>query len=186
MFKQGLRAHMDHEEKGYAQLRSDNSFRLADVVRYGNGGDQRDVVMDATIAHPTCATYIAKESHKIKLKAAAERHKDKMGLHEKRVGMFGQRNDYDFQPLSFETTGAMGEDAQKWWVGIVKEDTKLRKERGETSSRQINGLPCTWAANSFKSFWLQSFSMAQARTQARSVEVLVRKSCPHSGHISED
>ena len=52
-------------------------------------------------------------------------------------------------------------------------NAKHRKERGETSSRQLNGLPATWAANSFKTFWLQSFSMVQARTQANSIDIWV-------------
>ena len=31
------------------------------------GGDQRAVLMDVTIGDPTCDSYIAKESHKVKL-----------------------------------------------------------------------------------------------------------------------
>ena len=68
----------------------------------------------------------------------------------------------------------------------MNEDAKRRKERGETSSRQLNGLPATWAANSFKTFWLQSFSMVQARTQANSIDVWVRKSLPLGGDIHGD
>lgn len=79
----------------------------------------------------------------------------------------------------------MGEETQKWWAGIVNEDTERWKERGETCSRQLRGLPATWAANSFKTFWRQSFAMVQARTQANSIDVWVRKSTPLVGRIHE-
>ena len=32
---------------------------------------------------------------------------------------------YEFQPLAFETTGAMGAETQKWWARIVNEDTHM-------------------------------------------------------------
>ena len=93
---------------------------------------------------------------------------------------------YEFQPLAFETTGAMGVETQKWWARMVSEDTQRRKDCGEPSSRQLCGLPATWAANSFKTFWLQSFAMVQARTQANSIGVWVRKSTPLVGPTHED
>ena len=71
-------------------------------------------------------------------------------------------------------------------AGIVNEDTERRKDRGESGSRQLCGLPATWAANSFKTFWLQSFAMVQARTQANSIGVWVRKSTPLVGPAHED
>ena len=77
-------------------------------------------------------------------------------------------------------------ETQKWWARIVSEDTERRKDSGEPGSRQLCGLPATWAANSFKPFWLQSFSMAQARTQANSIDIWVRKSGPLGGRIHED
>ena len=45
--------------------------------------------------------------------------------------------------------------------------------------------PATRAANSFKTFWLQSFAMVQARTQANSIDVWVRKSTPLVGYVHE-
>ena len=56
--------------------------------------------MDITIGDSTCDSYIAKESHKIKLKTAAEKHKDKMELHKKRVDELGDVS-YEFQPLAW-------------------------------------------------------------------------------------
>ena len=105
-----------------------------------------------------------------------------MELHKKRVDELGDVS-YEFQPLAFETTGAMGVETQKWWARIVNEDTERRKDRGESGSRQLCGLPATWAANSFKTFWLQSFAMVQARTQANSIDVWVRKSAPLAGYV---
>ena len=176
--------------------------RPADVVRHGNGEKQQAVAMDITIGGPTCDSYIARESHKIKLK----KHKDKMELHKKRVDELGDVS-YEFQPLAFETTGAMGGETQKWWARSVNEDTerrkdrgdpgsrvrkdrgdpgsRIRKDRGDPGSRQLCGLPATWAANSFKTFWLQSFVMVQARTQANSIDVWVRKSAPLAGYVHE-
>ena len=48
--------------------------------------------MDITIGDPTYDSYITEESHKIKLKTAAEKHKDKMELHKKRVDELGLRD----------------------------------------------------------------------------------------------
>ena len=106
-------------------------------------------------------------------------------MHKKRVDELGDVS-YEFQPLAFETTGAMGVETQKWWARIVNEVTERRKDRGESGSRQLCGLPATWAANSFKTFWLQSFAMVQARTQANSIGVWVRKSTPLVGLAHED
>ena len=108
-----------------------------------------------------------------------------MELHRRRVDDLGDVP-YVFQPLAFETTGAMGVDTQKWWASIVSEDTEIRKDRGEPGSRLLCGLPATWAANSFKTFWLQSFAMVQARTQANSIGVWVRKSTPLVGPAHEE
>jgi len=103
MFKQGLRVPAETEVGNlYSQRRNDNSFRPADVVRHGNGGDQQAAAMDITIGDPTCDSYIALESHKIKLKTAAEKHKHKMDLHRRRVDDLGDVP-YVFQPLAFET-----------------------------------------------------------------------------------
>ena len=41
------------------------------------------------------------------------------------------------------------------------------------------------AANSFKTFWLQSFAMVQARTLANSIDVWMRKSTPLVGYVHE-
>ena len=71
-------------------------------------------------------------------------------------------------------------------TSIVSEDKELRKDRGEPGSRLLCGLPATWAANSFKTFWLQSFAMVQARTQANSIGVWVRKSTPLVGPAHEE
>ena len=68
---------------------------------------------------------------------------------------------------------------------IVSEDTERRKDRGESGSRQLCGLPATGAANSFKTFWLQYFAIVQARTQANSIDVWVRKSAPLAGYVHE-
>ena len=185
MFTQGLGAHADHEQGRYDQLRSDNSFKPADVIRYGDGGDQPDLVMDVTIGDPSCPTYIKDGSNSTALIAAGARHKKKMDLHHRRLGMLEARDDFIFSPLAFEATGAMGLETQEWWKKIVKEDAARRKARDESSNRLLNQLPATWAANSFSTFWLQSFSMAQARTQAHSIDVWVQKSTPHR-RVSDD
>ena len=75
-------------------------------------------------------------------------------------------------------------EAQKWWGRIVNEDIERRKDRGESGSRQFCGVPATRAANGFNTFWLQSFAMVQARTQANSIDVWVRKSTPLVGYVT--
>ena len=69
--------------------------------------------MDVTVGDPTCDTYV-QHSSKDALFAAAKRHQRKMQLHEKRIELTGAHTDFDFQPLAFETTGAMGKETQKW------------------------------------------------------------------------
>ena len=73
--------------------------------------------MDITIGDPTCDSYIAKESHKVKLKTASEKHKHKMDLHKKRVEDLGPVQ-YEFQPLAFEITGAMGRRCRSGGPGL--------------------------------------------------------------------
>ena len=56
-------------------------------------------------------------------------------------------------PLVFETTGAMGEEKQKWWKSIVEMEADQRIP-GTPQSRREQGLEHTWSANKFSSYWL--------------------------------
>ena len=68
----------------------------------------------------------------------------------------------------FETTGAIGEETQKWWKSVVEMEADQRIP-GAPQSRLEQGLEHTWSANKFSSYWLQTFSMSHARMQAESI-----------------
>ena len=70
--------------------------------------------------------------------------------------------------LVFETTGAMGEETQKWWNSIVEMEADQRTP-GAPQSRQEQGLEHTWSANNFSSYALQTISVSQARMPAESI-----------------
>ena len=70
-------------------------------------------------------------------------------------------------PIVFETTGAMGEETQKWW-GQMVELEKENLNQGGISRREL-GLEHTWSANNWSNFWLQRMAMVHARHQAETV-----------------
>ena len=56
------------------------------------------------------------------LVAAAVRHTVKLETHKKALEEAGDPKG----PLVFETTGAMGEETQKWWKSIVEMEAEKR------------------------------------------------------------
>ena len=74
------------------------------------------------------------------------------------------------KPLVFETTGGIGNDAQKWWATVLKLEQKRRAPGNPTSRRDL-GLEHTFSANGFATYWLQSVSVIYARSQAESIMV---------------
>ena len=94
------------------------------------------------------------------------RHTVKLGTHKKALEEAGDQGlPFTKGPLFFETTGAMGEETQKWWNSIVEMEADQRMP-GAPQSRREQGLEHTWSANKFSSYWLQTFSMSHARMQA--------------------
>ena len=53
-------------------------------------------------------------------------------------------------PLVFETTGAVGDETQKWWKSTVEMEADQRIP-GAPQSRQEPGLEHAWSANKFSS-----------------------------------
>ena len=101
--------------------------------------------------------------------AAALRHKVKLGTHKRELEEAKDQGLPFMQgPLVFEGTGAMGEEAQKWWKSIVEMETDQRTP-GAPQSRGEQGLEHTWSANKFSSYWLQTISMSHARMQSESI-----------------
>jgi len=170
----------------YSQLKSDGRYRPADVLvpASASGGDKAQA-LDVVITDPTCKSSLEKLSHKEELSAAAEAHKRKMQRYRRQVEDAGQHAELPFVkvPLAFETTGAMGRETQEWWESVLELERRERGDAAEPSRRDM-GLDHTWTANSFSSFWLQSISMAIARTQAESVMMWIGKSQPvGEGHF---
>ena len=134
---------------------------------------------DVTICDPTAATYLGLGSERQPLRAAAEATRKKKSKHDAevaRAGPQGLPTAFQFQPLAFETTGAMGRETEKWWKSVVAMEAELRAG-GQPSSRRDLGLEHTWAANSFSSYWRQSIAMAFARAQAEAVVSCIKQSC---------
>ena len=130
--------------------------------------------------------------------AAAVWHTVNLGTHERAPEEAGAQGlPFTKGPLVFETTGAMGEDTQKWWKSIVEMEAdqripgacvythiwscdhalypyrviRLADQRipGAPQSRREQGLEHTWPANKLALYWLQTFSMSHARMQAESI-----------------
>ena len=77
--------------------------------------------------------------------------------------------DFDLMPLAFETSGAWGPSAKKWW-GSMK---KLYAEKFPDSDEDIRRRRVdefTWTANSFADHWAQRIGTALARAQGEIVE----------------
>ena len=166
-----LGVHVTVEVRGlYAQLTSYGEHKPADVLVPASAtGADKAQALDITITDPTNKTALYNRSDKVPLKAASARHKAKLATHRAAVLEAGAGGlPFTKVPLVFETTGAMGKETQNWWEGI----RQLRREAHEGSgptSRRETGMDWTWSANHFNTFWLQSISVAHARTQAESV-----------------
>ena len=137
------------------------------------------VAYDVTICDPTADTYLQLGSNKQPLKAAAEATRKKNSKHDAEVAKAGPQGlptPFEFQPLAFETTGAMGRETEKWWKSVVAMEAELRAV-GQPSSRRDLGLEHTWAANSFSSYWRQCIAMTLARAQAEAIVSCIKQSC---------
>ena len=72
--------------------------------------------------------------------AAAVRHTVKLGTHKRALGEAGDQGlPFTKGPLVFETTGAMGEETQKWRKSIVEMEAEQRIP-GAPQSRREQGL----------------------------------------------
>ena len=166
-----LHVHVTVEVRGlYAQLTSYGEHKPADVLVPASAtGTDKATALDITITDPTNKTALDRGSDRKPLVAAAVRHTVKLGTHKKALEEAGDQGlPFTKGPLVFETTGAMGEETQKWWKSIVEMEADQRIP-GAPQSRREQGLEHTWSANKFSSYWLQTFSMSHARMQAESI-----------------
>ena len=134
-------------------------------------GTDKATALDITITDPTNKTATDRESDMKPLVAAAGRHTIKLGTHKKALQEAGDQGLPSTKgPLVFGTTGAMGEETQKWpwWKSIVEMGADQRMP-GAPQSRRKQGLEHTWSANKFSSYWLQTVSISYARMQEESV-----------------
>ena len=68
-----------------------------------------------------------------------------------------------------ESTGAWGKGMQRWWNDQVL--TRMEQlEEDKDKTRRLNGLPWTWSANKFTTYWLQRISVTFQRHLAESIQ----------------
>ena len=148
------------------------------LVPSSSSGDGVAWALDVAYTDPTCATAIQHNSDKRALSSANARHSAKMATHEKALNAAGAAGlPFKKKPLVFETTGAMGNETQKWWKAVLAIEAALRMP-GDTTSRRDLGLEHTFSANGFATYWLQSISLTYARSQAESIMIWVRRNAP--------
>ena len=162
----------------YATIDPEGNRRPADLLESTNSGHNH--ALDVTIRDPTAKTYITQNSHRHPLVAARKGHDQKMADYNKAVQQAGAQGlPFTLTPLAFETTGAMGEETQKWFKKMVSRNAEISGEDfGETTSRMQKGEPCTWTANSFSSFWKQRLSFYMMVDRATKTSVHIGKSLP--------
>ena len=122
MFK-ALGVAAETEAKGlYLQLSSYGAYRPADVLVPGSSTEDGVAwALDIAYTDPTSETAIQHNSDKRPLSSAKARHSAKMATHRKALdaaraaGLPSTK-----KPLVFQTTGGMGNDAQKWWATVLK------------------------------------------------------------------
>ena len=113
--------------------------------------------LDIKIADPTNKTALDRGSDRKPLVAAAVWHTVKLGTHTKALEEAGDQDlPFTKGPLVFETTGAMGEETQKWRKSIVKMVADQHMP-GAPQSRREQGLEHMRSANKLPSYWLQTF-----------------------------
>ena len=146
-----LHVYVTVEMRGlYAQRISYGERKPADMlVAAAATGTAKATALDITITDPTNKTASDRGRDRKPLVAAAVRHTVKLGTHKKALEEAGDQGlPFTRRPLVFETTGAMGEETQKWWRSIV--ETKVdQRIPGASQSRQEQGLEHTWSANKF-------------------------------------
>ena len=142
--------------------------------------------LDVAYTDPTCATAIQHNSDKRPLSSAKARHTAKMATHRKALDAAGAAGlPFNKKPLVFETTGAMGNEAQQWWTAVLKME-QAQRVPGDPTSRRDLGLEHTFSANGFATYWLQSISLSYARSQAESIMVWVGRNAPMSNASDTD
>ena len=113
--------------------------------------------LSLSITDPTRKTALDRGSDRKPLVAAAVRHTVKLGTHKKALEEAGvQGLLFTEGPLVFETTGAMGEETEKWWESTVEMEADQRIP-GAPQSRREQGLEHTWSANKFSSSGYKRF-----------------------------
>ena len=160
----------------YLQLTSHGEYKPADVLVPASATeDGKAWALDVAFVDPTSQTSLGSRSHKCALAATKVRYREKMSSHRKQAGEAGADGlQFVKMPLVFETTGAMGEETQKWWDSVLALE-KAKRAPGDPTSRRELGLDFTWSANKHSTWWLQSLSMQYARAQAGSIMSLVAK-----------
>ena len=69
-----------------------------------------------------------------------------------------------------ESTGAWGRGMQQHWKQKIIPLHAERVDDNVNKSRSLLGLPSTWSANNFNSYWAQRISITYQRHLAESIE----------------
>ena len=165
----------------YKTVTENGQERPADILVVGVDGDKNQA-LDITIRDPSCDSYVARNSWKTPLVAAKVGHDSKIKVFQETLIRAGAQGlNFTMTPLAFETSGAMGKETVKWFESMVAQNKAIEgQDREGISSRMQNGLPNTWTANSFGSYWKQRISFFLARDRANKRTVLMGQSQPRT------
>lgn len=123
-------------------------------------GTRKLLALDIGLVDPTSTCYRGAAS-RTPLKAARKRENDKLNKHRRAVETLGETAiDCELIPLIFETTGAFGQEARRWWEKFAM---PLAAKR-ELTNQCLSTLPGagsdpnllhTWTANTWPALMLQ-------------------------------
>ena len=151
-----------------------NRERGADlVVPASVHGTSKDLALDFTVTSVDNKDIIRQGSANTQFKAADAAELRKMRQWEASLQRLNPPHTlasvpFEKVPLAMESTGAWGKGMQRWWKNQVL--TRLEQlEEDPDKPRRAQGLPHTWSANTFGTYWLQRFSVTFQRHLAESI-----------------
>ena len=126
----------------------------------------KNIALDLCIIDPASKSALTTNPSCEPLGASEHAAKEKMKKHRSQLREARnteQRISYVKTPIPYEITGAYGEGAKKHWEKMIALHTKSVTAEGRSGrppTRAQLGLPNTWAANTFTSYWSQRVAMS--------------------------
>ena len=127
-----------------------------DITVWNFDGRGTHMIIDVSIADPTCASY-RRQAAATPLAAAAKHEERKTRLYQgdPAGASYPACGNHDFVPLAYELYGGRGSAAQKWFEDLrSRRHNRLRQETEDA----------TWSARTFGAYWTQRIGCALKRT----------------------